>query len=656
MKRSGECRKHQRWSWIQTHVNMSRKPSNRYSEMPMRVTDSRMSMANATPQSNNVFGKLNIPKPHSTTSERRTSFFGKGVGMSAGGQRNSIFGTYGGSEKIKDPRPLHDKTFVQQCIKELCEFLGDNGFPASISVKSLQSPSTKEFLKIFEFIYILLDPTFQMPTAKVEEEIPRILRDLRYPFPLSKSSMYSIGAPHTWPQALGALIWLIDTVRVFNSWKGQDVLFGDFSDGFTELEDGMEYSKLFLEYSSKTYNKFMQGADTFEDEDADYLSHLKRLYNVDEALLESQQEKHRVLMSEVERLEKESHNDRLTGQRTEKLKLHSDLQKLQSYRTRMESFKSHQENKVTALSEELEAANLQLDSLKREQARLQHILENQKFTPADIERINRERNELQQNVNTLSRSLEEAQQLVWNEEITLSKTKERAEAKLTEYHKLARMLKLIPQSAENACGHDFEIKIVNDYGQTTATQIRTQIQNPLKSMLADVEEEFSNVTNMKLSLDETVEQIKSNISEKLNDIKQLKDQIRRLDEQLERDMQDMAHEEEKWAADMVSAESHKKLLEKKVMAGHEEAEEQLKAAQQQYHLVLQETKEESRMVANNLTHVFTAVVNHLDIIEKHCNDQVKKMEKMNEVIHEDQADLQQLKEMVENFVARANVF
>lgn len=34
--------------------------------------------------------------------------------------------------------------------------------------------------------------------------------------------------------------------------------------------------QLFLEYSSKTYNKFMQGADTFEDEDADYLSHLSK--------------------------------------------------------------------------------------------------------------------------------------------------------------------------------------------------------------------------------------------------------------------------------------------------------------------------------------------------------------------------------------------
>ena len=38
-----------------------------------------------------------------------------------GNQRNSFFGAYGGSEKIKDPRPLHDKAYIQQCIKQLCE-------------------------------------------------------------------------------------------------------------------------------------------------------------------------------------------------------------------------------------------------------------------------------------------------------------------------------------------------------------------------------------------------------------------------------------------------------------------------------------------------------------------------------------------------------
>lgn len=68
---------------------------------------------------------------------------------------------------------------------------------------------------------------------------------------------------------------------------------------------------------------------------------------------------------------------------------------------------------------------MQLEGLKQERTRLQHILEHQKFTPADIERINRERNELQQTVHSLNQSLEEAEQLVWNEEVNLSKTKEK---------------------------------------------------------------------------------------------------------------------------------------------------------------------------------------------------------------------------------------
>ncbi|XP_066529611.1 kinetochore protein NDC80 homolog [Hoplias malabaricus] len=236
------------------------------------------------------------------------------------------------------------------------------------------------------------------------------------------------------------------------------------------------------------------------------------------------------------------------------------------------------------------------------------------------------------------------------------RTSKVTEVKLAEYHKQARILKLIPQSAENACGHDFEIKTLDDYVPTTATLIRTQIQNPLKNMISDVEDKFSSLTNMKLSLEETVEQVKSDISEKLNDLKLIKEQIRRLDQQMEHDMQERAQEEENWAAEVDSAERNKKLLEKKVMDGYEEAEEQLKSAQLQYHLVLQETTEESRLMANNLTQVFSVAANHLDIVEKHCNDQLKKMDKLDEIIAEDKADLQKMKEMIDDFVSRAQSF
>ncbi|XP_026044425.1 kinetochore protein NDC80 homolog isoform X1 [Astatotilapia calliptera] len=634
-------------------VRLSRVKGNRPSEQSLRVQDSnRMSLMYTTPQSKQPsFGKLNIPKPQSGTSERRTSFFGprtSGVGM----PRNSTMSGFGGTEKIKDARPLHDKSYVQQCIRQLHEFLTEQGYPGTLSSKTLQSPSTKEFVKMFEFIYCQLDPTFEMPNSKVEEEVPALFKTLGYPFVLSKCSMYSVGAPHTWPQALGALMWLIDNVKINWSLSKQELLFSDFNEG-ENIEEGSEFNKLFLDYTAETYSKFMQGDDTFEEEDEAFLVKLKKLYNVDEALLVTMEEKHRILTDEVEKLEKESQTDRLMTKRMEKMKLQADLKKLQSYRASLDSFKDNLEKKDSELNAELEISISHLETLKHERNELQHLLQNQKFTPADVERINREKRELQQTISSLTKSLENAEQHKWNEEIALAKVKEKAELKLAEYHKLARKLKLIPISAENACGHDFEIRPF-ECGAGSMVQCKTQIQMQLRKLVGDVEEENSRLTNMKLSLEESCEQVNSIITDKTNDLKQLREQIRKLDERLEGEKQELAREEQEWAAEMESVENHRKLLEKKVNYGYDESVQQLKAAQQQYHLVLQETNEERRTVANNLASVFTTAANHLSITEKCLEDLHSRVQRIcSKAVEEDEAAIQKLQETLKDFMSKA---
>lgn len=623
----------------------------RPSELPMRVQDSnRMSMVYATPQSKPSFGKLSIPKPQSVTSDKRTSFFG-GRTSGASMPRNSTMSGFGGTEKIKDTRPLHDKSFVQQCIRQLHEFLTEQSYPGTLSSKTLQSPSTKEFVKMFEFIYRQLDPTFEMPNSKVEEEVPAILKSLRYPFVLSKSSMYSVGAPHTWPQALGALMWLIDNVKIKWSLCKQELLFSDFCEGSDNIEEGAEYNKLFLDYTAETYSKFMQGEDTFENEDESFLTKLKKLYNVDAALLSTMEEKHKILSEEVARLEKESQTDRLMTKRMERVKLQTDLKQLQSYRSSLEAFQTNLESKSAELSNELETTASHLESLKLERNDLQRQLQNQKFTPADVERINREKRELQQTISSLSKSLEDAEQHKWNEEIALAKVNEKVELKLSEYHKLARKLKLIPLSAENACGHDFEIRPF----EGAMGQHKTQIQMLLRKLVSDVEEENSRLTNMKLSLEESLEQVNSNVLDKSNDMKQLREQIRKLDEQWDCEMQELAREEAGWAEEMESVENHRKLLEKKVNHGYDEAVQQLKAAQQQYHLVLQETNEERRTVANNLASVFTTAANHLSITEKCLEDLHSRVQRVcSKAGEEDEAAIQKLRETLKSFMSKAN--
>ncbi|KAM3610209.1 uncharacterized protein V6R79_000677 [Siganus canaliculatus] len=623
----------------------------RPSELPMRVQDSnRMSMVYATPQSKPSFGKLSIPKPQSVTSDKRTSFFG-GRTSGASMPRNSTMSGFGGTEKIKDTRPLHDKSFVQQCIRQLHEFLTEQSYPGTLSSKTLQSPSTKEFVKMFEFIYRQLDPTFEMPNSKVEEEVPAILKSLRYPFVLSKSSMYSVGAPHTWPQALGALMWLIDNVKIKWSLCKQELLFSDFCEDSGNIEEGAEYNKLFLDYTAETYSKFMQGEDMFEHEDETFLTKLKKLYNVDAALLSTMEEKHKILSEEVARLEKESQTDRLMTKRMERVKLQTDLKQLQSYRSSLEAFQTNLESKSAELSNELETTASHLESLKLERNDLQRQLQNQKFTPADVERINREKRELQQTISSLSKSLEDAEQHKWNEEIALAKVNEKVELKLSEYHKLARKLKLIPLSAENACGHDFEIRPF----EGAMGQHKTQIQMLLRKLVSDVEEENSRLTNMKLSLEESLEQVNSNTLDKSNDMKQLREQIRKLDEQWDCEMQELAREEADWAEEMESVENHRKLLEKKVNLGYDEAVQQLKTAQQQYHLVLQETNEERRTVANNLASVFTTAANHLSVTEKCLEDLHSRVQRVcSKAGEEDEAAIQQLQETLKSFMSKAN--
>nr|XP_054587491.1 kinetochore protein NDC80 homolog isoform X2 [Nothobranchius furzeri] len=598
-------------------VRMGR-TSSRASEQ--RSLDSnRMSTVYATPRSQPSFGKLSLAKPSSVSSERRTSFFGART-SGASMHRNSTMSGFGGTEKIKDSRPLHDKSYVQQCIKQLHEFLVEQGFPGTLSSKTLQSPSTKEFVKMFEFIYCQLDPTFVMPNSKVEEEVPALLKALGYPFVLSKCSMYSVGAPHTWPQALGALMWLIDSVKI-------NLSFGE------------------------TYSKYMQGQDTFDSEDDVFLTNMKRLYNVDEALLVKMEEKNQILTEELRHLEKESQTDRLMTKRMEKMKLQTDLKKLQSYRSSIESFKASLENKASELNNELETSVGHLDSLKHQREELEQVLQNQKFTPADVERINREKRELEQTVANLTKALEDAEQHTWNEEIALSKVKGKVESNLAEYHKLARKLKLIPQTAENACGHDFELKPFEG-----GCRQRTQIEMLLKKMISNVEEESSRLTNSRLSLVESMEQLNSNVMDKLNDVKLLKEQIRKLDEQLELDMQELAREEQEWGAEIENIENHRKLLEEKVKFGYDEAVQQLKAIQQQYQLVLQETSEERRTVANNLMSVFTAVTNHLAVTELSLADLHSGVHRIcKKTVEENEAALQKLCEMLKSFKAKANV-
>ena len=91
-------------------------------------------------------------------------------------------------------------------------------------------------------------------------------------------------------------------------------------------------------------------------------------------------------------------------------------------------------------------------------------------------RFNMEKTALQKEISVLSKVQEDAEQHAWQEEMGLAKIKERVVLRVAEYHKMARKLKLYPGSAENACGHDFEIETASIDQSGAMVKYKAQIQ------------------------------------------------------------------------------------------------------------------------------------------------------------------------------------
>ncbi|NWV46835.1 NDC80 protein, partial [Daphoenositta chrysoptera] len=600
--------------------------SSRQSMMALRVQDNNK-MGLQTPQmkDRSTLGKLSMSKPTSGASERKVSCFGRGV-SGAGGSRNSQYNVFG-TEKIKDPRPLHDKAFIQQCIKKLCEFLAENAYAPNVSMKSLQSPSVKDFLKIFVFMYRFLCPSYELPDSKFEEEIPKVFKELGYPFPLSKSSMYTVGAPHTWPQIVAALVWLIDCVKLYTAMRENAPPFDEGQNWGGETDDGIVHNKLFMDYSVKCYELFMKGRDTFEELDAEVQSKLKDLFNIDEFQIESLAAENKRLQEEIARLEKEkeSEPDRRVTLRNVKSSLQADVQKYQAYLANLESHIAILDQKMESVNDEVETTEMEVEAMKQENARLQHIFDNQKYSVADIQRINHERNELQQTINKLTKEVEAEEHQLWNEELKYARNKEAIEMQLAEYHKLARKLKLIPVSAENSRGHNFEIQFNPEAGPNHLVKYRTQIKAPLMEIINQTEEEISKATQRKITLEDTLEQVNVMVEDKKRSVKTLTEEAEKLDDLYHQKLKEIEEEEQKCANELESLKRHKQLLESGVNEGLSEATNELHDLQRQYQVVLQTTTEENRKVGSNLSRLIETIATHIASIAKYLDEQNMKI-------------------------------
>lgn len=289
------------------------------------------------------------------------------------------------------------------------ELLTARGYSKTFShEKLLKDPSTKEFYDVFRFLIAQLDPQLEVE-GKMEDEVPAIMRKLKYPVEVNRSKLQAISGPNTWPQLLAVLDWLTVLVRInddlIEPLAACQLGLADMGDSDRDVGDHHVLRSL-----HENYLNFLSGKDDSSDEER-----LRQIYT----------ERIDALRAEIHRLETQhlDMNEQVNDFRAEHERL-LELQKAPVHfeieADRLRGIIQAQEQKVQHIEDEIlareaeEKEQLQeVEDLQASRAKLAEQVESQAYSKRDIERLQCERSHLRMLFKDLKAESEKAEQEVW---------------------------------------------------------------------------------------------------------------------------------------------------------------------------------------------------------------------------------------------------
>ncbi|CDJ29903.1 HEC/Ndc80p family protein, putative [Eimeria mitis] len=103
------------------------------------------------------------------------------------------------------------------------KFLSFSEFPGPLSAKALSSPQRSLLIDIWGHLFRrCFDDSVKITAENVNDEVPRLFKEIGYPFPISKSAMLAPGTGHQWPHHLAALSWLCELLIYENEFFYQE--------------------------------------------------------------------------------------------------------------------------------------------------------------------------------------------------------------------------------------------------------------------------------------------------------------------------------------------------------------------------------------------------------------------------------------------------
>ena len=349
--------------------------------------------------------------------------------------------------------------------QEVSDYLTHNNFELemkhSLSPKAMTSPTTQDFKRTFQWLYKRIDPGYKFQKS-LENEIPPILKQLRYPFAnaITKSMIVSAGGQN-WFTFLAMLHWMMQLAQMLDRFS-----MGAYDEACAEAGVDVSGDRIVFRFLFGAYQDWLQvGPDDdddsaeealiphvqamaaeFERTNAKYAEELK-MYEAENAALKAQVEEFEKNVPDVAKLDKHF-----------KI-LEDDKKKFEDYNANVQVKIEKYDSRIKVLEDEISKTDAELQAAEQDRLTLQQYVDRQGLNIQDIDRMNTERERLQKSLDDTVIALDEVNRRVSEKETETARRLEDLEAIIKRYNSLAYQMSLIPTTASNAKGASYELSL-----------------------------------------------------------------------------------------------------------------------------------------------------------------------------------------------------
>ncbi|QFZ35540.1 putative kinetochore protein [Clavispora lusitaniae] len=450
-----------------------------------------------------------------------------------------------------------------------------------IMLKTLQSPTQKDFVLIFQFLYGRIDPNYKF-TRSIETEVFALLKTLNYPYldGINRSSISAVGGQN-WPSFLGMLYWLVKLNLALSNLN---------EDYFIAPDD--VFDRVFIKYIISSYRAFIDQKEDYSD----FYEEMKRGFESanSEVLQEvqSKKEAEKLLRQEFDLLNRQYREVEEAEAKSKALE--NDLRQFSEYMVKMKERQSKWGEILQQMETEITNAENQLKALEMEKKTYENSIINKGYTIADIDKSNQERDKLSKSIDAVSNKIEDARENLQRSDSHLRQSFQSLESFVNQYNLMTHKI-----SSDDSFRLTLNSSLIED--DTKGYDYEQVLNRPLReekirllSRRTELNQEVHNIQEECIKIVEQVDQYSEKIFDQQEEIESLEATVAKNKSTQEEIYETMVSEGTSYSAQIEKLDRELQGLQINVNKGIIEAEtrhKNLKIAYQEWKYHIKEQRE-----------------------------------------------------------------